>query len=189
MAHLPVRKKQAPAAPMSLLPMAVVLAAGVLATALVDGARRGPVEVAHDLRTEMVAQALPMAQMAWRDAVAARLPGGGGGRADGSAQDAALPGTTRTGSRLETAPAANLEDLRDIQLDASGHTWIVAESAPITDFKPSEIQPQVITQGWKLVANKVRGVAALNPHAHAYDRLYVDLGGARYVALRWRDIP
>ncbi|MDB5096976.1 MAG: hypothetical protein JWM80_1397 [Cyanobacteria bacterium RYN_339] len=87
------------------------------------------------------------------------------------------------GTQAREAKAAKLT------FEVQGRNWVVAPHAPITDFKPEELQFREEIDGWTLVANKLRGLTDLNPHAHAYDRLYVDLGHARYAPLRWRDVP
>lgn len=160
MAHLPIRKKAEAPKAINLLPMAAILAVGVVATLSVDGARRGPVEVAQDLREQaqpLVAQALKPHE-----------GGGGGGPA---------------------LPVHALGELSGRTLTAGGHAWVLAAAPEVTDFQRDEMQLQAQTGGWVLLANVQRGLTSLNPNAHAYDRLYVDLGNNRYAPLRWRDVP
>jgi hypothetical protein len=152
MAHLPIRKKPAPTAPLNLLPMALILAAGVLVTVLVDGARKPATQMARELEQEV----LPLAVERLKPLVDAR-------------------------TLAIEAKASRMA------FDVAGRAWILAAHPPITDFKPEEIQFQEEIDGWTLVANKVRGVPALNANAHAYDRLYLQTAPNRYAALRWRD--
>ena len=89
----------------------------------------------------------------------------------------------------ESRVQARTEALAKQAFDVEGHAWIPAIHAPVTDFKPEEMQFREEIDGWTLVANKLRGLPDMNAKAHAYDRLYVDLGHAQYAPLRWRVVP
>jgi hypothetical protein len=174
MAHLPIRRKPTKADPKNLLPMAIVLAIGMLATALIDGARTGPAELAHNFKLEITQQVVPMATQAFNQAMAAHRS---------SVKSASV--------QTVYAPPVHIsrpEDLAGLSFELGGRSWVAAALPPIADFKTQEMQPQATFGAWKLFANRTRGVSALNVNAHAYDRLYVDLGAARFAALRWREV-
>jgi hypothetical protein len=89
----------------------------------------------------------------------------------------------------EASVQAKTDKLAKLAFNVQGHAWVPAPHAPVTDFKPEDMQFREEADGWTLVANTQRGLTDMNPKAHAYDRLYVDLGHSRYAPLRWRDVP
>lgn len=144
MAQLRVRKKEVPVArPAShVVPIALVLAAGIATTVLVENGTQTPAAIAEAAAPWVTAN-MNAAQVAY--------------------------------ARTQTFHVKNI-------------AWVLADHPPITDFQPQELVPMGQVNGWNLVANKSRGITALGASAKAYDRLYVDLGQARYGALRWRDV-
>src|SRR5207253_143215 len=84
---------------------------------------------------------------------------------------------------------ARADKAAKLTFDVEGHVWVMASHPAVTDFKPEELQFREEIDGWTLVANKLRGLPDLNAKAHAYDRLYLDLGSSRYAPMRWRDVP
>lgn len=145
MAQLRVRKKEEPVARPSsaLLPIALVLMAGIATTVLVENGTKSPVAVAEDT--------VPWMSANWS--------------------------------------AAQVAFARTQTFEVKGKPWVLADHPPISDFQPYELVPMGQANGWNLVANKSRGVAALGASPKAYDRLYVEFGDNRYGALRWRDVP
>jgi hypothetical protein len=90
---------------------------------------------------------------------------------------------------IETRIESRMQQAARRAFDVEGRTWVLASHPIVTDFKPEEMQFREEIDGWTLVANKLRGLPDMNPKAHAYDRLYLELGNARYAPMRWRDVP
>lgn len=144
MAILQIRKKdERPSSAQNLLPVALVLIAGIGMTVYCQNGKESPDQAAVQLRPMIEQTAL---------------------------QGLALSLSWQTFS-------------------VDGRAWKVVLSPFPVRFPASEMVSEGRVGPWKVFANHVRGVPALNEHSAAFDRLYLSLGRDRYAALRWRDVP
>lgn len=79
--------------------------------------------------------------------------------------------------------------LRTQTFTLGSQEWVLAAHPVVTHFAPEEMLPAGLSGGWTLCVNTHRGLSALSHKPTGYDRLYVDLGQARYAPLRWKRVP